>query len=452
MANEAGLTIGFPRMYNEPGERRAFLPALVGRSRSLDVDVASSPGSGRHGLPRRRLPVRVAAGQRRGRGHGVPPVDRRRAARPRGPLRADPARAPSSSRCSTSPRGRSGSSCSRPGHRGDRAGHGHRRRRPAPGPEPARRGPQRPCLRLRRARAALAAAARRPRARRERHRPGRRRRREARDRVGGPLRRRGAQRALHARGPAGRRDRRRRAEPRRQRGLLPPPARADGHPRRRDGPPRHLAPAVPERMDRLPARHAVICDLAVDPYLLDDDPPVVRGIEGIPQGNLDQWEFDLDDPAWDRLPPGPDAASAGRSCRATRGRACGRSRAWSCTARRSPRCSRRWSGTAGCRRSRPACPSTGGRSGGQPAPLPWGRARRPGDPGSAVRERPDRPANGRHASRSTSRKSSTASPWGSRAIYHGGWKASFGTCPRSSGWSGRQGSRSSRSPVTQPLA
>jgi len=50
--------------------------------------------------------------------------------------------------------------------------------------------------------------------------------------------------------------------------------------------------------------HAVICDLAVDPYLLDGEPPIVRGIEGIPQGDLDQWEFAPDDPAWDALPPG----------------------------------------------------------------------------------------------------------------------------------------------------
>jgi alanine dehydrogenase len=48
----------------------------------------------------------------------------------------------------------------------------------------------------------------------------------------------------------------------------------------------------------------VICDLVVDPYLLDADPPTVRGIEGIPQGDLDRYAFDVDDPAWDLLPPG----------------------------------------------------------------------------------------------------------------------------------------------------
>jgi alanine dehydrogenase len=52
----------------------------------------------------------------------------------------------------------------------------------------------------------------------------------------------------------------------------------------------------------LPA-HAVIVDLSVDPYLLDDNPPVVRGIEGIPQGNLNQYMFQPDDPKWDDLVP-----------------------------------------------------------------------------------------------------------------------------------------------------
>ncbi len=50
--------------------------------------------------------------------------------------------------------------------------------------------------------------------------------------------------------------------------------------------------------------HAVIIDLAVDPYLLNDDPPVVRGIEGIPRGNLDKYVFTPVDPDWERtIPP-----------------------------------------------------------------------------------------------------------------------------------------------------
>ncbi len=61
---------------------------------------------------------------------------------------------------------------------------------------------------------------------------------------------------------------------------------------------------VPNAWLALLPEHAVICDLAVDPYLPHGDPPVVRGIEGIPQGSLDQWEFAPGDPAWDALPPG----------------------------------------------------------------------------------------------------------------------------------------------------
>jgi alanine dehydrogenase len=49
--------------------------------------------------------------------------------------------------------------------------------------------------------------------------------------------------------------------------------------------------------------HAVLVDLSVDPYTLNANPPIVRGIEGIPQGNLDQYVFSADDPKWDELVP-----------------------------------------------------------------------------------------------------------------------------------------------------
>lgn len=49
--------------------------------------------------------------------------------------------------------------------------------------------------------------------------------------------------------------------------------------------------------------HAVITDLAVDPYTLDVTPPVVRGVEGIPQGNLNQYVFQPEDPTWDLTVP-----------------------------------------------------------------------------------------------------------------------------------------------------
>ncbi len=51
----------------------------------------------------------------------------------------------------------------------------------------------------------------------------------------------------------------------------------------------------------LPA-HAVLVDLSVDPYDCTSDQPEVKGIEGIPQGNLDQYVFAPDDPAFERVP------------------------------------------------------------------------------------------------------------------------------------------------------
>ena len=199
MANERGLTIGFPRMYNEPGERRAFLPPLVGLLASMDVDVFVEAGGGRrHGLPGRGVHEPLAAGPRRRRGDGL----RARTSswccgRPRAATSWSGG-APSCSRCSTSPRARSGSSCWRAsgieaialdmvtGDDGRRLVQNLR--------EVARNGL---VLRVRRARAPLAAAALAVAARGERHRPGRRRRRQARHRVGRQGRRRGAQRAVH---------------------------------------------------------------------------------------------------------------------------------------------------------------------------------------------------------------------------------------------------------------
>ena len=62
-------------------------------------------------------------------------------------------------------------------------------------------------------------------------------------------------------------------------------------------------PVVPNEWIEWLPEHAVIVDLAVDPYTLDAEPPVVRGVEGIPQGNLDQYVFPVDDPKWDQLVP-----------------------------------------------------------------------------------------------------------------------------------------------------
>ena len=63
------------------------------------------------------------------------------------------------------------------------------------------------------------------------------------------------------------------------------------------------SPVIPNDWIACLAEHAIIADLAVDPYLLEGQPPVVRGVEGIPQGNLNQYIFLPDDPSWDKTVP-----------------------------------------------------------------------------------------------------------------------------------------------------
>jgi alanine dehydrogenase len=62
-------------------------------------------------------------------------------------------------------------------------------------------------------------------------------------------------------------------------------------------------PVVPNDWIAWLPEHAVVVDLSVDPYTMDVDTPVVRGIEGIPQGNLNQYIFHPDDPNWEKTIP-----------------------------------------------------------------------------------------------------------------------------------------------------
>lgn len=48
--------------------------------------------------------------------------------------------------------------------------------------------------------------------------------------------------------------------------------------------------------------YAVLLDLSVDPYFCDATSVASKGIEGVPQGNLDQYVFAPDDPAFDAIP------------------------------------------------------------------------------------------------------------------------------------------------------
>lgn len=62
-------------------------------------------------------------------------------------------------------------------------------------------------------------------------------------------------------------------------------------------------PVIPNEWIGLMRPHAVLLDLSVDPYDADENGiRSTKGIEGVPHGNLDQYVFAPDDPAFDALP------------------------------------------------------------------------------------------------------------------------------------------------------
>jgi alanine dehydrogenase len=72
-------------------------------------------------------------------------------------------------------------------------------------------------------------------------------------------------------------------------------------------------PVIPNAWLAWLPQHAIITDLSVDPYLLDSNPPVVRGIEGIPQGSLDKYVFSAGDADWDLTVPSAIASTERRT-------------------------------------------------------------------------------------------------------------------------------------------
>lgn len=73
-------------------------------------------------------------------------------------------------------------------------------------------------------------------------------------------------------------------------------------------------PVIRNAWLELMPKHAVIVDLAADPYDASTTPPRTKGVEGIPHGNLDQHVFEPADPAWDKLGPGVPTAARRTAC------------------------------------------------------------------------------------------------------------------------------------------
>ena len=61
-------------------------------------------------------------------------------------------------------------------------------------------------------------------------------------------------------------------------------------------------PVIPNPWIGSMPEHAVLLDLSVDPYQCETQPTTVKGIEGIPHGNLDKYIFTPEAPAYDEIP------------------------------------------------------------------------------------------------------------------------------------------------------
>jgi alanine dehydrogenase len=109
-------------------------------------------------------------------------------------------------------------------------------------------------------------------------------------------------------------------------------------------------PLVPNRWLAALPSHAVVCDLVVDPYLMQSDPGIWTATSSrrtIPPGATRSRRTS---------PP----SIVGTWCRATRGRASARTSAWSCTARSWGRCSRCCCSEAAPRACGPTVPTRSG--------------------------------------------------------------------------------------------
>jgi alanine dehydrogenase len=60
-------------------------------------------------------------------------------------------------------------------------------------------------------------------------------------------------------------------------------------------------PVIPNGWFDVMPEHAVLLDLAADPYDLRTRPIGIKGLEGVPHGWLEHHVFPVDDPAWDEL-------------------------------------------------------------------------------------------------------------------------------------------------------